>query len=564
MSQRNSSRPGWERNRGMVNRRAGMDNQSSNSAMEMIKIEDLALETQVFGFFVDCENFPPIPYNSEFVQGALATVCLYVTEEATWQAQPPLVNRALNASDQFFVLFRSNPFRAGLVSIPNASAEQFQATLQNVSVPALFPLDMSNYLRFTRAVYSSTFQPSGPRQIAGRSSIDSVGGGGARFHWLDNLVGMGGSSTTVTLTYQGSGNFPAGTEIQVSRWNKGNILNITDSISVGGLASLVLTFNQAAGTTPTMGSGTAAMPCTNDYYGYQVWYPSGGFLGVNIAFQGRCSCLGQIMMPDFINIPTYSSKVRPIAAKFRAEYNGSNLPGPQGNLAVMYGMNPNDWQNCYDAGLNAGSAYAYASHYQKVSDHEDWPNCEGVATFCGVRQENELTDMQQFWQVDLASGTITDEWFLLNETCDYRVVVINSLNTPNSDGTNPSGSGQGCQFKYYFYWGISYNTSLQSLPTEEPIDDLMWAWKTALVWRKHVPRAVKGDYYFSTNLLGSVRFPDKDTSDKAYGKDLVPVMVERGYGAVGSNATGYAGESAGYRRQASQLVPYGGQILEGR
>lgn len=321
----------YELNGGLINRRAGIDNQSTGGAntYEMVAQAGYPLESQVYMFFRDCENWSPIAYNSEFVTGALATVQLYINEEASWQAQPPLANRALNASDMFFVLFRSNPFRAGLIYVPNASAEQFVAQLFNVTVGALFPLDMSNYVRFTRAVYSSTFQPSGPRQIAGRSAIDSTGGGGARFHWLDNLVGMSGSSTTVTLSYQGGGTFPAGTELQVSRWNKGNIKNITDSISIGGQTACVLTFNQAANDPPIISPGAVAMPCCNDYYGYQLWYPAAGFLGLNIAFQGRCSCLGQLMMPDFMIIPTYSSKVRPIAAKFRAEYNGSNLPGAQ-------------------------------------------------------------------------------------------------------------------------------------------------------------------------------------------------------------------------------------------
>lgn len=226
----------------------------------------------------------------------------------------------------------------------------------------------------------------------------------------------------------------------------------------------------------------------------------------------------------------------------------------------MYAQNPNDWQNCYDAGINAGSAYNYASHYQKIDDHEDWPNVEGVATYCDIREEKELTDMQQFWQVDMASGTVTDEWFILNETCDYRVIVINSLNTPNADGTNTNQSGQGCQFKYYFTWGLSYNTSLQSIPVDEPSDAVMWAWKTALVWRKGQPKAVKGDFYVS-QALASIRYPDKETADLAMGKHLVPVMVDQGSAAAGgtSGVRGYPG-GAGYNyanaADSGTLAPY--------
>ncbi len=111
-------------------------------------------------------------------------------------------------------------------------------------------------------------------------------------------------------------------------------------------------------------------------------------------------------------------------------------------------------------------------------------------------------------------------------------MVINSINTPNADGTNTDQSGQGCSFKYYYNWGIQYNTSMQSIPTLEPIDDLMDAWSICLRMRKHVPKSIKGDYHWWT-IIGNYNFgQNEEMLARAYGKHLKSVEEGGGAGAL--------------------------------
>ncbi len=339
----------WKQNT-YVNLVAGLDNEDPRHVLKTA----MDLPFQCLGFFVNCEEWPPVPYNDKFAEGAYACVTVYITDQANWQAQPPIAARALAASDKFFVLFRSNPFRAGLVSQENASQEVQQATLYNVTNPVLYPLDQFGFLRFTRAVHTGNYQPSGPRQIAGRTSIDEQGGGGIRMHWLDNLPGLGSASTLVVLTPQLPATvFPTGTTLGVWRWNKADVLEV-HAVDVSGSAAWTLTFQGAMNAAPSDGSNGTLMPCWNDYYGYQLYSSSASLqnLGVNVTYQTQCAVLAQLMMPDFMVVPTYSSKIRTLAAKLRIEYNGSQLPGPAGNVACAFGQNPNDWQSIYEAGLN--------------------------------------------------------------------------------------------------------------------------------------------------------------------------------------------------------------------
>lgn len=537
------------------------------------------LPHRMLGFRIDPEHWKPLPYNDKYTRGAVACEVLYINGVSRWSVQPIAANRQIPVSEQFYAIF-PNPYRFLLVldqnANPGAAGATFNYRLSNgPSLPGLnflplFPIDAYGFIRFTRMVSlngPTQYNPHGANAVAGKTKSQA---GDVRGHWVDasssgivgaNPGGPGGwpanySPTSITLrANQAAWDFS--TILGVWRYNKGKLIEVaTGLISAtppqAASASIVLTLSQPVPppTAPQSVTYTSNaqwyLPAASDYYFYQVYGyttelqagpvytpPTIELNGLSIQFTGTCSCLCQLSLSTaFPNIiPTFSTLLRFVSAKFRLQYYGVGAQGgvayplvasgAQGNVAVAYTQSPNDWKAIYDAGNPNGgsnaSCYSQAANYGKVGDHYDKPNFMGVATYCKIKAETDIVKPQKYWDSDIINNIINDEYFDLDEDRDCKVIVMQSLNTVDAFGNPTTVNNAGCAARWYAFGGIEWNTNQQWIPTEEPEDPLIKACDKASLMNKHVEEATAGDYYW-WKIAKTQDFDNEDEAKRFLGK----------------------------------------------
>lgn len=203
----------------------------------------------------------------------------------------------------------------------------------------------------------------------------------------------------------------------------------------------------------------------------------------------------------------------------------------QGNTVVRFNVNPYDWQTIYDAGLGQGSQFVACGGGQgaqniPVSQRFECPNVLGVASSITFRNTQQVTMLRggdavrgTGWKTHPKQTTlITDEWIDLDDMLmrDNHTIVTTSSNVVDNNGIPDSNSGFGCNFRWFAFAGVEYVSSKQAIPREKPADALIEPWKAAFIQRRHVRKAVAGDYTWS-DIMRNHDYPSDDAYNRAWG-----------------------------------------------